>query len=193
MMNNSTKLIYNKCSDGENKNSKNNNVLGDGVEGNVNNMMQECSSSSAVEDRIRGVMNNNTNNSDVLSFPSHGKTDDVGVTFCNTSSTIGFHNAFDKESSSVYVNDKYISEISKSNILRHENNHYLLSSSSPTQLRRQHLPPDHYLHQTSNSGPRYSEQFINGIAQKEERVVDEDDNDIVHNLNKRVISALQRA
>ena len=67
---------------------KNNNVLGDGVEGNVNNMMQECSSSSAV-DRIRGVMNNNTNNSDVLSFPSHGKTDDVGVTFCNTSSTIG--------------------------------------------------------------------------------------------------------
>ena len=104
-MNNSTKLIYNKCSDGENKNSKNNNVLGDGVEGNVNNMMQECSSSSAV-DRIRGVMNNNTNNSDVLSFPSHGKTDDVGVTFCNTSSTIGFHNAFDKVSSSVHVNDK---------------------------------------------------------------------------------------
>ena len=183
-MNNSTKLIYNKCSDGENKNSKNNNVLGDGVEGNVNNMMQECSSSSAV-DRIRGVMNNNTNNSDVLSFPSHGKTDDVGVTFCNTSSTIGFHNAFEKESSSVYVNDKYISEISKSNILGHDDNHY---HSEPTTSHQLHQP-DHYLHQPSNrsSGARYGEQFINGYN-KNRRLLVENDENMVHDLKKRVIT-----
>ena len=192
LVNNSGKLIYNKCSDGENsvsnKSCRNNNIMGrvgDGdnvVESNVNNIIQDCSGGCSV-----GVMNNNTNNGEVLSFTSHGNPDAVGVSFNNTSSSIDFHKAFDKESSTnIYVNDKYISEISKSNILRHENNHYL-SSSSPTQHRRQHLPPDHYLHQTSNSGPRYSEQFINGIAQKEERVVDEDDNDIVHNLNKRVI------
>ena len=194
LVNNSGKLIYNKCSDGENsvsnKSCRNNNIMGRGcdgdnvVESNVNNIIQDCSGGCSV-----GVMNNNTNNGEVLSFTSHGKPDAVGVTFNNTSSTVDFHKAFDKDASTnIYVNDKYISEISKSNILRHENNHYLLSSSSPTQLRRQHLPPDHYLHQTSNSGPRYSEQFINNRRQNEERVVDKDDNDIVHNLNKRVIT-----
>ena len=191
LINNSGKLIYNRCSDGENsvsnKSCRNNNIMGRGgdnvVESNVNNIIQDCSGVCSV-----GVMNNNTNNGEVLSFTSHGNPDAVGVTFNNTSSSIDFHKAFDKESSAnIYVNDKYISEISKSNISRHENNHYL-SSSSPTQLRRQHLPPDHYLHQTSNSGPRYSEQFINNTIQHEERVVDKDDNDIVHNLNKRVIT-----
>ena len=195
LVNNSGKLIYNKCSDGENsvsnKSCRNNNIMGrsgDGdnvVESNVNNIIQDCSGGCSV-----GVMNNNTNNGEVLSFTSHGKPDDVGVTFNNTSSTVDFHKAYDKDTSTnIYVNDKYISEISKSNnILRHENNHYLSSSSSPTQLRRQHLPPDHhYLHQTSNRGPRYGEQFINNGRQKEERVVDEDENDMVHNLNKKVI------
>ena len=178
LVNNTGKLIHNKCSDGENsvtrmtKTSKNNNIMDVIVESNVNNIMQDCS----VVGGSVGVMNNNTNNSEVLSFTSHGKADAVGVTFCNTSSTIDFHNAFDKDSSNVYVNDKYISEISKSNILRHENNHYL----SP---RRQHHP-DHYLHQPCNSGPRYSEQFING--RNKERVVNEED-ELVHNLHQRVI------
>ena len=180
LRNNSGKLIYNKCSDGENsvsnKSCRNNNIMGRGgdgdnvVESNVNNIIQDCSGGCSV-----GVMNNNTNNGEVLSFTSHGKPDAVGVTFNNTSSAIDFHKAYDKESSTnIYVNDKYISEISKSNISRHENNHYL----SP---RRQHQP-DHYLHQPCNSGPRYSEQFINGGN----KIVEEED-DLVHKLQQRVI------
>ena len=185
--------MYSKCSDGENsisggsiRNTKNNNnIMGDIVESsNVNNIMQEEGSVGGGSSLV-GVMNNNRNNSGVLSFASHGKSDAVGVTFCNTSSTIGFHNALDKESSNVYVNDKYISEISKSNILRHENNHYL---SQPHSSRQPHLPEYYLNHPSNNSGSRYGEPFIN--VHNNERVLGNDtqDNEIGPNLTQKVIT-----
>ena len=100
----------------------------------------------------------------------------MGVTYCNTSGNLGYHKTFDKDTSNSSVNNKYISEISKSNISRHENNHYLSS-------HRQHHP-DYYLHQRS-SGPRYSEQFING--RKKERVVANDEGKMPQTLKQRVI------
>ena len=73
LINNSGKLIYNRCSDGENsvsnKSCRNNNIMGSGgdnvVESNVNNIIQDCSGVCSV-----GVMNDNTNNGEVLSFTS---------------------------------------------------------------------------------------------------------------------------
>ena len=68
-MNNTGKLIFKKCSDGENsvgisRNSQNNNIIlgGDVAESNVNNIIQDCSGSTV------GVMNNNTNNGVVPFF-----------------------------------------------------------------------------------------------------------------------------
>ena len=164
-------LIYSKCRGGENSvgfrgNSQNNNNM---ATSNVNNITSaDFSGGGSV-----GVMNNNTNNSEVSSLPSYTNADAVGVTFCNNSGNVGFHNAFHNESSKSCADDKYISEISKSNILRHENNHYL--------SHRQH-PSDHYLHHRS-SGPRHdSEQFIN--SRKERR---EDGDELMHKLNQRGI------
>ena len=119
-------------------------------------------------------MNNNTNNSEIpSSFSSHANTDAVGVTYCNNSGNVGFHNTFDSESSKALADDKYISGISKSNILRHENSHYL--------SHRQHQN-DHFLHHRSTSGPRLVEQFINGHEERRD-----DDDELMHKLNQRVI------
>lgn len=177
-MNNTGVLIYGKCTSGENsvrfngnsQQQNNNNMAKDVAESNVNNITsKDCSGGSV------GVMNNNTNNGEISSsFPSYTNADAVGVTFCNSSGNVGFHSTFDDESSKSYSDDKYVSEISKSNILRHENNHYLSS-------HRQHLP-DHYLHHRSTSGPRHGEQFINGLRERRE-----DGDELIHKLNQRVI------
>ena len=171
-MNNTGTLTYSKCSgensvgfSGNSQQQRNNNI----AESNANNITSKNFSGCSI-----GVMNNNTNNSEIpSSFPSHANPEAVGVTYCNDSGSVGFHNSFDSEPHKALADDKYISGISKSNILRHENSHYL--------SHRQHQN-DHFLHHRSASGPRLAEQFING--HKERR---DDDNELMHKLNQRVI------